>query len=549
MPDLRMPLTRLAHSPVVWIALHAALIVVLAGGLPPDAWFSGDSGVKLIATRGVLAHPERPMAVDIPPALAGAAAEFPQPFLALHGDHLHPMTPPLLPILTAPFVALFGLHGLYVLPALGWLVSVPLTARLARAVGARASPAAVVLAGIVASPLLFYGLELWEHAPAVAAVLGAAVLVFSSRPAPARALAAGACAGLAALLRPEAIWWAVAIASAGSLHHRAIRWVVPFGAGAGLLLAPLVGYNLLHFGSFGGVHVGSNVTALGQGWLAERASFVSMWFLPTRTVTCVLAWMLAAAHAVAWLSRRSTSGRGGPVGDVAWLVGLLSILLLMSALAQGQEERANLWRVFPAGLLALLPGVTMTPARRLLWILALLPVAGVLLTTGVHGGGQWGPRYILPVVPFLLILAIDSLGALGARFERAIIWLGFAAVVISLVVGRTAYRDLRGSKRMYADLAHDTAAQLQGASYVVTDVWWLGQMHAAVIDPDRILYVEPGKGAALLGRLEGPDVLLVQASGQDTLPPDAWVRGTCYRAGPSMPHFDGRLVVTRLTCK
>ena len=72
-------------------------------------------------------------------------------------------------------------------------------------------------------------------------------------------------------------------------------------------------------------------------------------------------------------------------------------------------------------------------------LLAVPPAIGVMLTAGSDGGGQWGPRYLLPAVPFLLVLVVDAMGALGRRFERTIIWLGFATIVIGLVTGRAAW--------------------------------------------------------------------------------------------------------------
>ena len=47
-------------------ALTALALVWLAAGLPAGAFFSGDSGVKLIAALEAIAHPARPFETDLP---------------------------------------------------------------------------------------------------------------------------------------------------------------------------------------------------------------------------------------------------------------------------------------------------------------------------------------------------------------------------------------------------------------------------------------------------------------------------------------------------
>src|SRR6476661_6306442 len=100
------------------LALLGLLVLILAGNLRPDAFFAGDPGVKLIAARNALAHPSRPFEIPLP-IVAGSPLPFVDPFFARHGDHAHAVTSELFPLLTAPLIALFGLRGAYLLPALG----------------------------------------------------------------------------------------------------------------------------------------------------------------------------------------------------------------------------------------------------------------------------------------------------------------------------------------------------------------------------------------------------------------------------------------------
>ena len=65
-----------------------------------------------------------------------------------------------------------------------------------------------------------------------------------------------------------------------------------------------------------------------------------------------------------------------------------------------------------------------------------------------------------------------------------------ATVVVTLAgvaATRSSYRELRGSKRLHAEIAHRVAEL--NAPYVVTDLWWLDQLAAAASPRPTFLYV------------------------------------------------------------
>ena len=103
---------------LVLVAVSIAL-ALLASNLRPDAFFVGDPGVKLIATRAALRTPSTPL--DIPlPRIGRDAVPHVEPFFAVHDNtHAHAVTSEAFPLLSAPLLAMLGLRGLYVLPALG----------------------------------------------------------------------------------------------------------------------------------------------------------------------------------------------------------------------------------------------------------------------------------------------------------------------------------------------------------------------------------------------------------------------------------------------
>src|SRR5262249_41571317 len=138
-----------------------------------------------------------------------------EPFFEVHDGHAHAITADLFPLASARLIRAFGLRGAYILPALGFLGILAGCAWLALTLDPRRNPPLVVLIAPLATPFLFYGLEFWEHAPAVAlATNGTAMFVSSlrkSRAAWALAVGAGLAFGIAFLMRPETAWALVAV--------------------------------------------------------------------------------------------------------------------------------------------------------------------------------------------------------------------------------------------------------------------------------------------------------------------------------------------------
>ena len=536
----------------LWVAtaLHALAIVALAASLPPDAWFVGDPGTKLVAARDAAAHPSRPLESSLPPIEAADAEDYRQPFFVPHGDHAHAFTSPLFPLATAPFLGLFGVRGLYVLPALGWLLLPPLTLSLARRLQLRASSVAVWIATAAMTPFVFYGLEFWEHAPAVAALVGAMCLAFGAptdrgdltTPTSVALVTAGVVSAMAILLRPESVWAVGAIVMVLWLRAtpaQAIRSTVLLAVGGAIGVLPQAAYHLTHFGTLTPEHVSGNLAGLAGDWRTERLDFANIWLGIHRGWTRVAASLLIFGAIVGRVDRR----RRWPL-----VVGMIGAAGLAFEFARGHELRENLWRVLPIGLIALLPPGRSTTARRALWILTIVPVIGVVLTAPNDGGGQWGPRYLLAIVPPLLLLAFNTVRHLsrrvGARAAFAFVAFMLAA---AMRVSFTAYDELRATKTFYSEMVADTVGAAAG-HHVLTNVWWVPQVNAAVLDPARVLWVnDAAKGARWLAGRPGLDVLLIRlADAPDPL--DDWTRGTCYRPVRE-ERSRGGLLYTALNCR
>jgi hypothetical protein len=297
------------------------------------------------------------------------------------------------------------------------------------------------------TPLLFYGLECWEHAPAVA--LAAIAMWLLLEPSPARptvaALVAGALFGGAALLRPEAGWFAVAVLASSPLLPTpvSIRTVALAIVGSLIVITPFEIHTLVHFGTVLPPHLSTNAAPLGDHWLRARAALASAWFLRSGDASI---WRAAPVIAGAIVAAVSSCDRGG---------------------------------------------------RRFLWSVTAIDVVLVLLTAPNDGGAQWTPRYLLFASVPLAVLAADAVTS-----TRRLVPLAVGALLIGggLWNGRAAYRTLRSAKASYGRIVDFVSITTAPNGYVVSDLWWLDQV-AAAINERQFLYAENTERARALTSL------------------------------------------------
>lgn len=541
----------------VIIAGYAVLgLVVLA----PEALYSGDIGVKYVQARALVK--QRFTSLDMPyPGRyidpQGSFSPLQPPFVMKTGGQTQAIFPPASALLQAAAVGIAGLRGMIAL-------SIAAAAVVLLSACAMAPPSqrvAVAVAVGVGSPLWFYAISGWEHAPAIAFGIVAFALAMrapvESLSTGMTAVTAGALIGAGAALRDEVVLLVPGLLLLMWIRARAWRPLLWASAGALSLLLAAAAIEVWWFNRPAAAHLrhavhmlesalhlttqpNLDVPVLEQFTMRERyETVVTYWLAGRGTDRQVAAFTLGlvAALVVRWRWRSSagllvwlvafSATTAGDVWEVVtapkWLAGLVRVspfvVCALFPFAPGDARRdgdSRITRLFPAVALAATA--------------AFLAIAFAGVDTS--GGKSLGPRLLLPLLPLLSVsalmivashlrstLAIDRLvGCTGAALVAA-------AVVIHMGGTIPAYK-----QRNAADASTVRAVAASPERIVVTDDMFTAQMLFPLYDRKIILLADSAEQGAALGQtlyVWGiPRVLLVTRNPETpvALPPLSHVR-------------------------
>jgi len=446
------PTGQVYHSRMLtWIARRLSAVVAFMcvaivysalafACLPTGAQWSPDTGLRRLQAQNVRFTPWPELDLPYPGQWLDPALKFVPlaPPVRFQQDGQIFLTPPAaIAILSQPFIRRWGDAGERVVPVLAGLLSVALTAFLVRRWTDRPAWLGVCAAGL-ATPLLFYSLNFWEHTLAVALGLGAVALAFGAETPSRGALAlSGVLTGLAVAAREEmillgaitlilmlwrgrhelrsaALWTAAWIATL-SLWRLMNGGLLPAHLRFNLLTGPLAhAYLLQHPWSgladflFTPQHralSGASFGALIALWLISRRPLS-----PLRSVGQALA-MTALGVSAACMAAQAQPGFGlfGLLSVSPWLVCALASPPAAGASPEREVRRSG-EGVPEAGVRALGPGIF------LLYVLSL----GLLTPVGpLHSALEWGARLALIVFPLLTPFALRGLHGLWIETRRS----------------------------------------------------------------------------------------------------------------------------------
>ena len=407
--------------------------------------FSGDGGLKALVAQQ-LAQQIKTASFPLDVSLSLPAADwvknvwqaglypFSPPFVYEVGTQNFITFPFTFPLISAPFYALFGDRGLYVIPLIAlWLTWFRFWQIGLRAGWGMISLCLGLIALIFASPLSLYGGMYWEHTLAVAlAFWGVSGLMFPNRKTlstrgiislpKSQAFISGILIGLSVWFRPEFLCLVAAVSLLAL-----IGWILPkwrlapkFTLAKALILIGsmccTVGlFFAMNYAVYGhplGIHAIQIVeeSSLSAQVTQAQASYGQMWSALQEYFPMVWVVILAALFGP---ELKKSTVKTSPLKKKA-----------IAAEKGTYFERVGIRKTLASNF---------TPSRFVIALSLLFALSVPLIVPPGAGGKQWGPRFYLILVPLLSLTLSEQLRAgFLNQWGRRLLILG---TVIALILG------------------------------------------------------------------------------------------------------------------
>lgn len=447
-PSVRLPW---AIFPAIIIVLGILLTLWIQLFVQNGVVFGGESGLRALVTQQLAAQIKAgqfPLDIALNPTTIGWVSDvwqqglfpFSPPFVQTVGEQSFTALPFAFSVLSAPFYALFGDRGLYIIPLVAlWSIWFRFWQIGLRA-GLRVGSLCLGLVSLVfASPLSLYGGIYWEHTLAIAlAFWGISALLFpvgtirsslGRSPLghfPKQLLSGGLLIGLSAWFRPEFLYLAVVVSLLIVTGCCIPKWK----------LAP----QFTAFQSF--ISIGAILCAVGCFFAINYAIYGNL--------LGVYALQLGASASLSEPVAQATASYSPVLQSlsrylpVLWVVGIAALLrpelrpakvkppskFAKAATAKSDYVKGHYFKQIGLHAVAAIDPI---PSRFIL-TLSLLFLLGIpLLIPTSPGEAQWGPQQYLILVPLASLILTQQLSpAFFRNWARKLILIGTA---IALVFG------------------------------------------------------------------------------------------------------------------
>lgn len=471
--------------------------------IPLDGLFSGDIGAKQIQITALIYNRFSSLALPYPGASFDRLTQF-SPLPALFtwkiGVNFYSIfSYPHAALMAIPFF-LCGYAGLYVIPLLATSFSLLAGAYISRRIIPGMQLFTLLLLAL-ATPLSFYGLVPWEHALATCLTTWSTLFVIRAYEHShwIDGLLGGLCAACATWMRIETIWFIPAIII-GTVVSSGINRSILTALTLGLLigLVPFVTFNFYVFGlplggqvavNFGRPAIGSTTDfiwlrfKITQAMLLDRNIPV---FLPLLEISLLViaryvskTWKLICIFGCAVLEFLSLTSIPA-LADRTGLLGTCPLILGIVLLDIGKIRQIE----------------------RLFLVISGIYVLGVIISSPNDGGAQWGPRYLLPILPLLVFLSIRSVQIILKK--QPAIRTGLI-IVAGLFACYSFYLQLLGLQRLRTSMIDNIqlvkATSGQQEQIVLTDEWFIPQILAQLYYNHTILYITHPEDLSAVRRL------------------------------------------------
>ncbi len=490
-------------------ALAALLSCLILFKLPPMTFYSGDCGTKLLQVQSLVMQGWKTPALLYPGEAIDPGHRFVETgALVVRKGRVWGVHSATFAALSSLPYSWFGYKGLYVVPALSLLGAVLLLPLLAKGICGPWQALLAMALTAFCSPLLFYGVDFWEHTLAVFLVISALLLLLpavESIRRPPHIMAGAALLAAAYTVRPEtaAFFLAAALGLALTIRPgRALARALGFMAlGGAAVLVPTAFVNQTLFGDPWGTLLGLHLRSglpdprlLIVGKLLIPTDFGVLWKLLAAIIAGLVVWQLSlreARHQRGW----PTTGLGLLAGGIVAVIAVaewqrLSALWRQPAEITSLVEAFPIIWVLPICLAAHRADVQARVAGRLrfLGVTVAAYLVGVLATSPTWGGAQWGPRQLLLAVPLLALLAARFGSPRLASGRIALLALGVFAL-ISLGIQISGIQWVVRLKGLYANTVVQFDHSTEPGDVMVSDDYWFQEILAPIYYQRRFFYL------------------------------------------------------------
>jgi hypothetical protein len=521
--------------------------------LSPNAFYTGDFGVKFVQARSLIHNRFRSMALMYPGGMLDPAGRFfplRPPLVLPTPSGIQGIYPPTVALYQAVGVLVGGLGGVVFLSLISGVVILWFSARIG---DMRAAWMLPIVLGL-GTCLWFYAVVPWEHAPAVALDTAALAVAFSRRrSAP---LLAGLLLGMGTSLRFESMLLVPGLLLVLWAEGRRAGALVIALAGLTLVSAVAGAVEVLFYQRPPGahmlpaVHLVRHVFELSGGMTnevpimqalspSERYDAVVHYWLTSELSRMTVLLFVAGAAAAAAIRRYTGSSLG---------VLFLAVLALgwaaygLWTLLPAPRWVAGLFRQSPFLVFALFPAPGLSPAARRARLLVIaasaIYVVIAILTTDTAGGKSLGPRHLLPIVPLLTIAAWQGIMAYQDTprddlVHRLIGLSGLSLVAMSIVL-QLACMLPPYARQNRGDIRALEAVRRSPERILIADDMFTAQLASALYFKKIVLLADTPALAhdlgSLLGRAGMPSALVIsrEPRGEISLEPYRLVASDSY---------------------
>ncbi len=476
--------TQKRRREAVFLLALVLLYLVLWIALPKPSFWGLDNGFKFQGAKAFVATGSIhiPYAgIDFDPQ--GICRPIQPPFSVLHQGKQLPVFSPLFMILTGIMMKILGSIGAFILPLLGgWASLLAAWYMWIRYRGRR--DGRIFLAAIgLGSPLLFYSLTLWEHSWAIALVTLSAALLgrglkWQKETPILESLLAGLLLAVATAFRTEAFLWALILIILWKRTNRNLESFLYFlaGLGGGLTVIGLV--NLAATGSLFPLHLYTNLithqtSSIRSVFMDRAKNFFVMILEGFRSPYWSVIGLIPLTAVIFWNDWRRIKNLWIWIGmgiSIAWIGYIYVAVTSLNRAVYTARSGGLLW-VVPFVVLSI---VYLRGERRnywrMIWIGSYFFLLSSILLSPYTRGIHWGPRFILPVLPFLLFVAATRAQRWWQRY-------GFTRPIIALLLLVSTANQLYSYAILYEQKRSTCALNKWindlGSDPVLTPVSWL----------------------------------------------------------------------------